>query len=62
VEPTDVEHIFEATRSLLTDKAMRQEYIERGARRARELTWAECARTTLLGYQAARDAEVPSGR
>jgi glycosyltransferase involved in cell wall biosynthesis len=61
VEPTDVEHIFEAMRSLLTDEAMRQEYIERGARRARELTWAECARTTLLGYQAARDADAPSG-
>jgi len=62
VEPTDVERIFEATRSLLSDDAMRQEYIERGARRARELTWAECARTTLLGYQAARDGAAPSGR
>jgi glycosyltransferase involved in cell wall biosynthesis len=62
VEPTDVERIFEATRRLLTDEAMRQEYIEKGARRARELTWAECARTTLLGYQAAKDAGESSGR
>jgi glycosyltransferase involved in cell wall biosynthesis len=62
VEPTDVERIFEAMRHLLSDDAMRQEYVERGARRARELTWAECARTTLLGYQAARDGPTPSGR
>ena len=62
VEPTDVERIFEATRRMLTDEAMRQEYIEKGARRARELTWAECARTTLLGYQAAKDAGESSGR
>lgn len=62
VEPTDVERIFEAMRRLLSDDAMRQEYVERGARRARELTWAECARTTLLGYQAARDGAAPSGR
>ena len=62
VEPTDVERIFEAMRSLLSDDAMRQEYVERGARRARELTWAECARTTLLGYQAARDGDASSGR
>ncbi len=58
VEPTDVERIFEATRQLLSDDEFRQQYIERGARRARELTWAECARTTLLAYQSARDSET----
>jgi glycosyltransferase involved in cell wall biosynthesis len=60
VEPTDVEQIFEAMRSLLSDEGMRQEYIERGSRRARELTWTECARTTLLAYQSALDAKSPS--
>ncbi len=55
VEPTDSGEIFEGARRLLTEQDLREEYISKGSRRARELTWAECARTTLMGYSAARD-------
>ncbi|MFT4540512.1 MAG: glycosyltransferase involved in cell wall biosynthesis [Planctomycetota bacterium] len=53
VEPTDIERIFEASRRLLTESSLAEEYMLRGKRRAREFTWRECARTTLLAYQAA---------
>jgi glycosyltransferase involved in cell wall biosynthesis len=52
VEPTDPERIFEAARRLLTDRELHEEHVLRGNRRAREFTWRECARRTLLGYQA----------
>ncbi|MFT5050545.1 MAG: glycosyltransferase involved in cell wall biosynthesis [Chlamydiales bacterium] len=53
VEPTDPERIFEATRRLLQEDDIRASFIERGRARAREFTWRECARNTLLAYQAA---------
>ena len=53
VEPTDVERIFEATRRLLADRDLAEDFALRGKRRAREFTWKECARRTLLAYQAA---------
>lgn len=53
VEPTDPERIFEATRRLLAEPDLAEEYTLRGKRRAREFTWQECARRTLLAYQAA---------
>jgi glycosyltransferase involved in cell wall biosynthesis len=61
VEPTDPERIFEATRRLLTEPDLAEEYVLRGKRRAREYTWEGCARDTLLAYQAASmgDAAVP---
>jgi glycosyltransferase involved in cell wall biosynthesis len=58
VEPTDEERIFEATRRLLADPELAEEFALRGKRRAREFTWKECARRTLLAYQAATKPEA----
>ena len=40
---------------------IRQGFIERGRVRAREFTWRECARSTLLAYQSTvkADGEEP---
>ena len=64
VEPTDEERIFEAARRLLTEPELAEELSLRGKRRAREFTWRECARRTLLAYQAATrpDAGPPKLR
>ena len=64
VEPTDVERIFEATRRLLADPDLAEDFALRGRQRAREFTWKECARRTLLAYQAATKplAEGPALR
>lgn len=52
VEPTDSERIFEATRRLLVERDLAEDFVLRGKQRAREFTWRECARRTLLAYQA----------
>lgn len=57
VEPTDSERIFEASRRLLTEPDLAEEHVLRGRRRARELTWKECARRTLEAYRAALEPE-----
>jgi glycosyltransferase involved in cell wall biosynthesis len=57
VEPTDSERIFEATRRLLVEPDLAQDFVVRGKQRAREFTWRECARRTLLAYQAATKPE-----
>jgi glycosyltransferase involved in cell wall biosynthesis len=57
VEPTDEERIFEATRRILAEPDLAQELALRGRRRAREFTWRECARRTLLAYRAATEPE-----
>jgi glycosyltransferase involved in cell wall biosynthesis len=53
VEPTDSERIFEAARRLLVERDLAEDFVVRGKVRAREFTWKECARRTLLAYQAA---------
>ena len=53
VEPTDSERIFEATRRLLAEPDLAESQALAGKARAREFTWRECARRTLLAYQAA---------
>lgn len=53
VEPTESERIFEAARRILSEPDLAEEFSLRGKRRAREFTWKECARRTLLAYQAA---------
>ena len=55
------QHLFEATRRLLSEPDLAEDYMLRGKRRAREFTWKECARRTLLAYQAAErdDGEEP---
>lgn len=58
VEPTDPERIFEATRRLLAEADLRASFIERGNARAREFTWRECAKSTLLAYQATTKPEA----
>lgn len=55
VEPTDSERIFEASRRILTEPDLREDFELRGKRKAREYTWKECAKHTLLAYQAAQD-------
>jgi glycosyltransferase involved in cell wall biosynthesis len=55
VEPTESERIFEATRRILDEPDLAEQFVLRGRRRAREFTWRDCARSTLLAYQAARD-------
>jgi glycosyltransferase involved in cell wall biosynthesis len=57
VEPTDSERIFEATRRLLAEPDLAEDFALRGKARAREFTWKECARRTLLAYQAALKPE-----
>jgi glycosyltransferase involved in cell wall biosynthesis len=57
VEPTDPERIFEALRRILTERDLAAEYRARGNRRAREFTWRDSARATLLAYQAAASAD-----
>lgn len=55
VEPTDPERIFEAIRRILSEEDVREAFIARGRTRAREFTWRECAKNTLLAYQATTD-------
>jgi len=56
VEPTDSGMIFEATRRLLAEPEIAREFATKGKRRAREFTWKECARKTLLAYREATKA------
>lgn len=62
VEPTDEERIFEASRRLLTEPDLAQEYTTLGLQRSRQFSWRDCAKDTLLAYQAALDMgdEEPS--
>ena len=60
VEPTDSERIFEASRRILTEPEIARELAEKGYRRAREFTWKECARRTLLAYREATKAPTPA--
>lgn len=57
VEPTDVERIFEASRRMLAEPEFAREFAAKGKRRAREFTWKECARKTLIAY---REATKPA--
>ncbi len=61
VEPTDSERIFEALRRLLAEPDLREEFVLRGKRRAREFTWRETARQTLLAYRKATEPEEEDG-
>ncbi len=54
-DPTDPERIFEAARRLLVERELREELVEKGRARARQFTWRETARQTLLAYQKATD-------
>ena len=55
VEPTDPERIFEAARRLLVERELRSELVTKGRARARQFTWRETARQTLLAYQKATE-------
>jgi len=55
VEPGDPERIFEAARRLLGERELREEFIRKGRARARQFTWRETARQTLLAYQKATE-------
>ncbi len=62
VEPTDEERIFEGARRLLTEPDLHAEYTALGLKRSRDFSWKNCAKDTLLAYQAAMDMgdEEPS--
>ena len=55
VEPTDTERIYEATRRLLDEPDLAADFVRKGRERARQFTWRQCARDTLLAYQAATE-------
>jgi glycosyltransferase involved in cell wall biosynthesis len=57
VEPTDPERIFEAARRLLAEPELRAELVAKGRARARQFTWRETARQTLIAYQKATEPE-----
>ena len=60
VEPTESERIFEAARRVLTEPEIARELSGKGRKRAREFTWKECARRTLLAYrEATKTTNVP---
>jgi glycosyltransferase involved in cell wall biosynthesis len=61
VEPTDEERIFEAARRLLGEPELRAEFVQKGRERARQYTWRETARATLLAYQRAADPNADDG-
>jgi len=58
VEPTDEDAIFEATRAVLGDPELAADLRKKGHARARELSWRECAKSTLAAY---RQATEPDG-
>ena len=53
VEPTATARIFEATRRILDEPELAADFVRKGRERARQFTWRQCARDTLLAYQAA---------
>lgn len=53
VEPTDEDHVFEASRRVLEEPDLADDLRRRGRARARRYTWKETAKQTLLAYQAA---------
>ncbi len=55
VEPSDPERIFEAARRMLTERDLRAAFVAKGLARARQFTWRETARQTLLAYQKATE-------
>ncbi len=61
VEPTDVERIFEATRRLLTEPELREDFVLRGRQRARQFTWRDTAKHTLIAYKSATEADAEQG-
>jgi glycosyltransferase involved in cell wall biosynthesis len=54
-EPTEPERIFEAARRLLTEPELAAEHVRKGRVRARQFTWRETARSTLIAYQKATE-------
>lgn len=61
VEPTDEERIFEAVRRLLAEPELREDLELRGKQRARQFTWRETAKHTLIAYQKATEPEEADG-
>ena len=62
VEPTESERIFEATRRVLSEPALAEDLMLRGKQKAREHTWRDAARHTLLAYQkAGENSETGEG-
>jgi glycosyltransferase involved in cell wall biosynthesis len=60
VDPLDIESIRLGLNTLLAgDSKQRSLWIEAGLARARELTWSQCARRTLMVYRFAVSADRP---
>jgi glycosyltransferase involved in cell wall biosynthesis len=52
-DPEDQSAVTAAVRSLLDDASLREQLVERGRRRSRELTWDQTAASTLDSYRRA---------
>jgi len=52
VDPEDVDSIAEGMRRIVEDKDLRCELVARGEERAKEFSWADCARQTLRVLEA----------
>jgi len=51
VEPDDTEQIVEAVLSMISDPALRQEYVQKGLAQSRRFKWDNSARQTLSLYE-----------
>ncbi len=61
-DPTDTDAIASALAALLGDARLRATLRERGLSRARDFTWAACARATLEAYRQAAELRPPRRR
>ncbi len=52
VEPEDVESIAEGMRRIVEDKDLCRDLVARGQERAKQFSWADCARQTLRVLEA----------
>ena len=57
IPPNDEEALFTSIVSLLNDKSLRKNLIEKGLKRATELTWENTARKTLQVYERVLSAQ-----
>ncbi|GAH75739.1 unnamed protein product, partial [marine sediment metagenome] len=58
VDPYDVGGLAEAMRQVLTNKALRQDMIEKGLERVKMFSWEKTARETLKVYEEVYDEVV----
>ena len=50
-DPHDSEELAMGIRGMVDDLELRQGYVEKGLRRAKQFTWEKCARETLQLFE-----------